>query len=147
MFSGNNHFFKALIGMRIDEIVNEVAHQAVYVKNLIGDEVGLVHPLTFDNHSQFLYKELIKHSKFDVVQTYYQHLTPSHLIHAVQRKVNAEFAKGDNYLYTPLNAMLDPLDQGKAWHIDMSGERIHLTEKGAILLLAKMRAVNLLNSE
>jgi hypothetical protein len=47
-FSGNNHFFKALIGMRIDEIVNEVAHQAVYVKNLIGDEVGLVHPLTYN---------------------------------------------------------------------------------------------------
>ncbi len=163
MLSGTNHYFQELIKEDHEQIsqagntnppteeeVKQASHQARYVKNLIGDDVGLRDSAIFDSHTQVLSLNLVARSKLDVMQRFYRHLKPSDLTANLQQEVKAEILKEEALkekgikleqvsIREQLTDLLDHDDKYKAWDpVDY-----HLTEEGAILLLLKTGALHL----
>ena len=68
--------------------IPQLSHQSLYLKNLIGRAIGIVHPLTFDDHSFTLFDPLVARSVDDTLSIFYKHFTPEVLIDALQRHVN-----------------------------------------------------------
>ena len=147
MLSGTNIFFKNLIGMNYGEEVDQAVHQAQYVQNLIGDEVGWKYKLKFDVHSQTLYKELVDKSKQEVVESFYRYFIPSKLVESVAREVNQILStqdlnagnNGNLYRLFTYNLFNDD-DLENSWRLDDKGKPT-LTEFGAIKLLEKIGAL------
>jgi tetratricopeptide (TPR) repeat protein len=88
MFSGNNLFAKDLIGMKVKEEVQQASHQATYLRNRIGNKVGLP-GIKFDNGTLALYKEMVEKTLLETLQAFYKYLLPSTIVDAVG--VHAEF--------------------------------------------------------
>ncbi len=141
MFSGENTFFKELIGMQPYEKVKEVSHQSLYVKNLIGKDVGLVHSLKFDTHSQLFYKNLVDQPKRIVIKTFYKYLIPHVLINSVIRNANEELKQHNASLYATLSVLIDENHNEKSWYFSTSTGEITLTHYGALQLLLKIGAL------
>ncbi len=83
MFSGQNTLMEDLVGLPEGEEVQQAAHQATYLRNLIGNQVGLVEPLRFDAHTQTLYVGLVEASLQQALEKFYGHFSPASLIKRV----------------------------------------------------------------
>ena len=60
--------------------VQEVPHQAIYLKNIIGPVIGLLHEVLFDRHTGMLYDALVKKSREEVLEIFFRHMTPQVLV-------------------------------------------------------------------
>ena len=86
MFSGQNSFMKSLVGIRNSDQVMQASHQAGYLRNLIGDVVGLGDQLSFDAHTQTLYRSLINMPKQEAVENFYTFFEPHSFIGRIAEK-------------------------------------------------------------
>ncbi len=141
MFSGTNLFFKDLMNIAPDAKVEDAIHQALYVKNLIAD-IGLNHRLTFDFYTQVLNKQLLTHSKADIVQAFYKHFEPQVLVAATRKAVNEGLQVPKNTLYSTLSKLMDKGVFHRAWEFDKEDYSLFsLTDFGAAHLLLKVGAL------
>ena len=92
MFSGQNHLMKALVGIDPRNEVQQASHQAGYLKNLIGRDVGLVDKVHFDAHTPVLYQGLVDGSKQEALEAFFTHLLPHGYIHLISQKYGLEAA-------------------------------------------------------
>lgn len=137
MLSGTNHFFNDLTGGIPNEEISQAIHQARYVENLIGNNIGINRPLYFDNHTQLLNLKLISHSKEQVIRTFYKHFPPHVLVYETIKAVKLGLMIPKNTLFETLSELMDKEATKKAWGF---GENysFFLTEFGALHLLLKL---------
>lgn len=143
MFSGTNHFFKELTERLPDEDINQPIHQALYVKNLIGDEVGLDHALNFDNHSQTLNVFLVSKLKSSILNTFYKCFVPHVFIQKVMQEINHQIAQGKlNIFYLLSQVMNEEKWANNAWDVDIETCKISIQEGGVLQLLLTINALS-----
>ncbi len=118
--------------------IAELAHQSTFLRNLIGNKVGLETPLCFDEHTSQITDALIKRSFKEVYTSFFKHLTPKLLISKFCLFVNRDIAS-DKTLYSHLTALIDDSDINKAWKIE--GKNVFLTEFGASVILKKTKLI------
>jgi hypothetical protein len=119
----------ALIG--IQEEVKEPSHQILYLKNLIGKTVGLVHDVTFDKYTGVLYEKLVEKSRDDVLKMFFDRFTPHVLVKELVKEINS-----DSHKKTLVREFLtsDPVIMEESYDYDDDLTPI-LNERGALNLL------------
>lgn len=147
MFSGTNSFFQEVLGEtfrnRLKEkngaAIIQAVHQALYIQNLIANEVGYPHTVTFDKHTHVLSGAMVSLPRESVVYQYYRYFVPSVAIKAVVQETNRVLEK-DNKVYNQLCELLEPDDFARAWGLDIK-DSLYLTPYGAARLLLKIGAL------
>ncbi len=84
-------------------------HQGLYMKNLIGPLVGLNHQVSFDRHTGVLYDALVLMSREGILEAFYRHIKPQHLVHYVHQRLLKELdmtTKEGKALFNSLNALV-----------------------------------------
>ncbi len=138
---GDNMFFKKLIGMSPNEVIQQRVHQSRYLKNVLGTDIGLSEPVVFDRHSQLIYQNLIDLPKEGMLTEFYRHLLPSTIIMMVLKEANAELQQGMQ-LYNVIQAVIPEELQEAAWDIDIASDKVTLTEIGSVSLLKALGVLN-----
>ncbi|AIK96182.1 hypothetical protein [Candidatus Odyssella acanthamoebae] len=138
LLSGTNLYLKNLIGIPVQAEIQQAAHQARYVKNVIGPDVGLSEAAAFDRYSRMIYQKLIDRSKQEMVQGFYCHLLPSHLLSSLLKTANSELFSEKGLLYSQLLSLIPEAHYKESWEINLQSEEVSLTEKGALLLLCHL---------
>lgn len=92
----DNRFMKSICKVRGN--VPQLSHQALYLKTLIGDKIGV--PLCrFDPSTACLTDSLLALSKEDALRHFYEHiLTNKNLLKEVESKINQAVLTGNTYL-------------------------------------------------
>ena len=136
MLAGENAMMRELT--EVPGAISQLPHQSLHLKNLIGRAIGIVHPLTFDEHSFTLFDPLVARSVDDTLSIFYKHFTPEFLIEALQRHVNQNIrAKTVPGLYKNLDDFLGEKSD-ESWDLDDEDNFLSiLTRKGAMNLLIK----------
>ncbi|WP_029448934.1 hypothetical protein [Candidatus Odyssella thessalonicensis] len=134
-------FFKKLIGMSPNEVIQQRVHQSRYLKNVLGTDIGLSEPVVFDRHSQLIYQNLIDLPKEGMLTEFYRHLLPSTIIMMVLKEANAELQQGMQ-LYNVIQAVIPEELQEAAWDIDIASDKVTLTEIGSVSLLKALGVLN-----
>lgn len=80
--SGTNALMQELTG--ITNIQNG-SHQSIYLKNLIGNLVGVSNGVNFDRHTGVLYDELLIKNRDEVLAIFFKHMTPEVMITSIIR--------------------------------------------------------------
>jgi hypothetical protein len=86
------------------EEVNQMSHNACYLKNLIANRVGLKHQPVFDLYTGMLSDALIDKSLPEILHIFYNYVTPRFLIKKLTDAVNHNLE--NTSLYNDLNAIL-----------------------------------------
>jgi hypothetical protein len=102
MFSGQSYFMKKVAGGELEELVKEMSHQELYMKNLILNDVGVPHSLGFDFHSQLLYLPMLELSKEEALKAFYKFCIPHKLVEVVSFELLQELEKPKNVMYKTL---------------------------------------------
>jgi hypothetical protein len=124
-FSGTNALMQELTGTKN---IEQAAHQAIYLKNLIGPLVGLHHEVTFDSHTGVLYESLVAKSRDEVLEAFFRHFTPQLLVNELMRVINNDISK--------MYKIVKPLMSGSAgWDYDEETYKTTLNEQGALQIL------------
>lgn len=90
MFSGQNALAYELTGVPVTQEIAQAAHQALYLKNLIGQSVGLRNTIEYDPSTQVLYASLLSHSKLKVLQAFYRHFDIRPAIHRIDSALSLD---------------------------------------------------------
>ncbi len=70
--------------------IQQGAHQAIYLKNLIGGLVGVSQSVTFDRHTGTLYDQLLVKGRDEVLELLLtKYVTPESYVKEIVRVVNA----------------------------------------------------------
>ena len=149
--SESNALMQELTG---EENIGQVAHQALYVKNLIARRVGLDHQLKFDRHTQVLYDKLIERDLSNVLINFYKHLKPEFLVKKLIETVNRELEKGTSGLTVNLYAITSKeahltmfdIDYVKVEGQDEEKEIQKLTEVGAVEILKALGYLSIVSA-
>jgi hypothetical protein len=128
-FSGTNALMQELVGTTD---VQQVAHHTIYLKNLIGQCVGLPHKVTFDQHAGLLYDKLIARSREEVLEIFFRHMTPNILVQALMKEVNSNWRHYQKFL-EPFSSK-EQVSSGWDWDDDL-GIPTKLNTLGALHLL------------
>ncbi len=75
--SENNALMKALVGT---QYINQVAHQAQYIKNQIAWRVGLKHEIKFDHYTGCISQNLFNRPLKKLLEIAFQHITPKQFV-------------------------------------------------------------------
>lgn len=75
--SENNALMKALVGT---QHINQVAHQAQYIKNQIAWRVGLKHEIKFDHYTGCISQTLFNRPLKQLLEIAFQHITPKQFV-------------------------------------------------------------------
>lgn len=122
----------------IEGPIEELPHQILYVKNLIGHIVGLSHQVTFDLFTMKLYLDLIQKTRKEVLGVFYELFTPGVLIRALEERVPKPVTPESTRLYNAINTFLSGENMLEVWEMDedfINVERI--TPHGALALLQR----------
>lgn len=136
--SGTTLLFKRLLELEAAEDVPEPAHQARYIKNVLGPDIGLSSAVAFDRHSRALHPKLITKSKDEIMQAFYHHLRPRDVVNAILSAANAELEE-NSQLYNWFAPFIPEAGREEAWDINMEFGCVRLTFKGAIYVLKALR--------
>jgi len=79
-FSGTNDLMKELTGL---DVIEQVAHQSIYLKNLIGHLVGVSQTITFDRHTSALCDGLAARNRDDVLSVFFKYMTPKVMVNKI----------------------------------------------------------------
>lgn len=90
MFSGQNLFAKFLAGLKANEEIEQAAHTATYLKNIIGDMVLGIKEPRFDSHTQLLPKDLVDKSKLEMLQAFYKYFPASKFVYKISEEYKLE---------------------------------------------------------
>ncbi|WP_010297528.1 hypothetical protein [Candidatus Odyssella thessalonicensis] len=141
MFLNNDRFMRALLGMRADEVIEQLPHQRSYVRNLIGPATGLAEPLEFDNHTQQLYQRLVDLPKAEVLQMFYRHFVPTSLIDVIHQMFT-QVVQQDKppFTWAELRAVVYDENQSPLW-AELRDTIYGPTEVGKITILNKLGVI------
>ncbi|MFN7710007.1 MAG: hypothetical protein ACK5O7_03495 [Holosporales bacterium] len=162
-FSGDNALFLEAAGLWDVSELQEPLHQALYLKNLIGRDVGLLHTPTFDQYIlRVVHPRLRNIGKQEAISLFYKHFSAVDLVEAVQREMNLRLERKDpDMTYLAIQDQLLPWCQKMAhegggdrdleeviyeWHNrlwQVEGASIRLTSLGAAVLLRSLNALDL----
>jgi hypothetical protein len=119
--------------------VEQLSHQALFLKNRIGPRVGLQHQLKFDAHTHVLYDSLRQRDLVQTLEIFFTHFKIKDFIQALQVSFQHEPEMLKRQLYNHLNALLDQsVDLSKCWDMDEDLENFKgLSERGAKEILLK----------
>ncbi|MBA2727996.1 MAG: hypothetical protein H0U49_07475 [Parachlamydiaceae bacterium] len=85
-FSGTNKLMQDLTGA---PEIYQGAHQAIYLKNLIGGLVGVSQGVAFDRHTGTLYEQLLNKGRDEVLELLFsKYMTPESYVNEIVRVVN-----------------------------------------------------------
>jgi hypothetical protein len=132
--SADNAMMKEMTGVPAD--IKQLAHQSLYVKNLLFSHVGMEHELQFDSNAGVLYDTLVMKSIKEVLHIFSQHLNPSVIIDEVKNQFDRTTDTKKAYLFNGFNEIVSqniPLSQ--MWNISDSDGSYQLTDDGVIELL------------
>lgn len=126
LIGNENDFMKIMCGV---SKISQISHQSIYLKNFIGDYVGLIWMLKFDHHAQLLYEPMLAKSKAQALALFYDYiLTDNRFIQGLAYKINQAVQTKNTY------DLLSVLTQ--SWHVldDDDGTR-QITNQGVVELL------------
>lgn len=69
--------------------INQLSHQAQYIKNVIYLKLGLKKAPSFDLYTGILYPKLLEKDHVDLMSTFFDHLDPSYLTQALQKSFDS----------------------------------------------------------
>jgi len=120
-FSGTDALMQKLTG--VDD-VEQGAHQGIYLGNLIGHLVGKSSEVEFDRNTSQLYDELLEKSRDEVLEIFFDFVTPETFVNEVLRVVNEQGEAKANLQFL--------LDREEYW------DKEKLTRLGASALLQQL---------
>ncbi|HEV8051251.1 MAG TPA: hypothetical protein VGP47_02070 [Parachlamydiaceae bacterium] len=121
-FAADNDILKELTGV---DVMPQGVHQMLYLKNLIGNRVGVSQTPEWDPHTGVLYDDLLETSPTDALNTFFKHVTPDRLADEIVSVVNAKIDEN--------RKILAPLLEDKYWN---DSDPAGLTRLGAVALLS-----------
>jgi hypothetical protein len=128
-FDHNDALMKRMCGT--NEIIEQHAHQALYLKNLLGEDLGLSLKPRFDINANMLYVKLLDYSKEEALRIFYDAiLIDNAFLKALEAKINTAVMTTDAYL------VLEILKKEGDWIHD--GEGMRITPKGVLRLLLSL---------
>ena len=131
--SGTNALMQELTG---EQEVEQIAHQAIYLKNMIAPVIGVHHEVSFDRHTSVLYDALVEKSLEELLAAFFRHMTPLAL---VTKLVNITNEKSSAHLFKHhLSAFIDILEEDKDWQLGKDDITIEFTAAGIVKILRKM---------
>ena len=147
LLSTENPMMRELISD--EDAFNQLAHQSLYLKNLIGEDLHLEHTLILDQHAGFIDKALREKSRGEVLQVFFKHYTLN-LLRDLGKAISKDIIPMDQESYSEdvrkkarglFNAITGICGEGgvdgtRAW--SYNGNKLELTEVGMIALLEKM---------
>lgn len=68
--------------------IHQLAHQATYLENVIGKDIGLDTPYVFDMHSQLIINNLLLKTKKELLSVFYRYFTPIKVLKWVKDDLN-----------------------------------------------------------
>lgn len=119
----DNAFMKQVCGE--EGPIEQLAHQSIYIKNLVGDNLGLMHKPSFDHHAQVLYMPMLEKSKEEVLRTFYDFANRDFCV-ALAYKINQAVMSSNAYL------LLSELTS--AWTVNEEENKV-ITPEGVVELL------------
>lgn len=140
-FSGHNHMMREMTSTAADRDVSQLAHQSIYLKNMLGVHLGLRDAVEFDIYSQCISRILSQKNLNKLAEIFFRHFTVDRVIEKVKEYYAAQVKEGgapDMALYNASNDWLQ-LEGDKltdAW--DIGVVRIVPTTIGAIGILHKL---------
>ena len=131
--SGTNALMQELTNM---QDIEQISHQAIYLKNMIAPVIGLYHEVCFDRHTTVLYDSLVEKAREELLEAFFRHMTPqvvvTHLVSMTNEKSAASLFKRH------LSAFIDILEENKDWELSSDGITIDFTAAGIVKVLRKM---------
>jgi hypothetical protein len=140
--SSENALMRAWTGEE-KEPVNQLSHQALYIKNRIARDIGLDHEVQFDLHARLVYDQLLAKENEELLSIFYEHLDPhiftKTLIQAFAKMEALALKNPKQFEYSPYQLFTELLlnqnpsreDLDKVWEFDDDGQ-LSLTEVGAL---------------
>lgn len=86
-FTGTNDMVEVLSGMPKNQI-SQGAHYSIYLKNLIGQQVGVSREVVFDNYTGALNDQFVNKERDEVLKVFFQYITPQSFVDEVVNAVN-----------------------------------------------------------
>jgi len=116
--------------------INQLAHQSLYVKNLLFSHVGMEHELQFDSNAGVLYDALVMKDLKSVFQIFCQHVNPNVIIDQVKIQFDRADDEKKAHLFNGFNELTSPnIPSSLVWNISDSDGSYQLTDDGVIELL------------
>ena len=140
-FSGHNHMMREMTSTAADRDVSQLAHQSIYLKNMLGVHLGLRDAVEFDVYSECISSTLSEKNLNKLAEIFFRHFTVDRVIEKVKQYYAAQVKEGgapDMALYNASNDWLQ-LEGDKltdAWDIEVVP--IVPTTIGAIGILHKL---------
>ncbi len=152
-FSGIDSFAQEVTE---DKHIKQGVHQSLYLKNLLGSQVGLLHEVIIDLHAETIYNRLLAKSRDEVLNVFYRYFTPEHLVNEVHKQLSEQLALQSDEpnwrLFNSLMALgeLGRVDTDEAalerrsteWEYNEDEIPTRLTEIGALHLLRAIGYIN-----
>jgi hypothetical protein len=136
---------KIMCDLEPNQNVAQPSHQVMYLKNLIGDLVGLNHSVKFDPYSGLCYPSLLFLSQKDALQGFYNHINMKDMIVSIKEEINKNLSV-ENSLENLLVFLNDPENMHGNWIIEEDADnplnmKINsITDIGVIRLFLKIKA-------
>ncbi len=130
---------------QIDDQYNvlQLSHQSQFLRNLIGQAVGLPLPLKFDLHIGCVYRTLLEYrnKRNEAIEAFYRLVTPQGLITFLQTCIEQKMQEDGNTLFADITHLLP---QGNdLWNEECTS----LTTQGCISLLKHIGVLTQTKSE
>jgi len=135
--SGANALMQELTGKRD---IDQLAHQAIYLKNMIGAIIGLQYELRFDQHTGVLCDALIAKSRDELLEAFCRHMPLQMLSPGLVTMTNTP---GSARLFKQqMNAFRDDFQEGRDWKYGKDDITVEYTDNALLTILKQMGYLN-----
>lgn len=126
LMSAVNSFTRELIS---ENSFEQIVHQSLYLKNLIGSSLGLQHTLAFDPYIKWIDSSLRSKSKEEVMRVFCKHYGPI-FFNKVKEAINEALKKDSIPIYNQINYFIKEMTE-EMWSEDYT----QITDEGVAALL------------
>ena len=107
---------RALLTTLCKGAVEQESHHSLYIKNMIGEVIGLQYERTFDINLSCVSMTLLQMERVQILETFYQHATPQGLAHALVQAFSNSQGPARKSLYSILREI-----RSDVWEWDEDG--------------------------
>ncbi len=93
-FSGHNHMMREMTSTEADRDVPQLAHQSIYLKNMLGVHLGLRDAVEFDVYSECISSTLSEKNLNKLAEIFFRHFTVDRVIEKVKQYYAAQVKEG-----------------------------------------------------
>ena len=126
--TSNNAFTQELLS-KDPYYVKQMVHQTSYLKNLLGQNLGLQNSLYLDRYIGCIDPELVNKSKEEVVEIFFKHYGPLFFT-GVKEALNTALSKNPIQVFNEINSIIPHVEENM-WSEDFK----QLTDEGVAALL------------